>query len=114
MILSFPREVRNLFISMLDRLYYVYILASRAGGAIYIGVSSDLVKRIYQHKTEATESHTSKYNIKLLVYYEAHESIEEAILREKRLKKWTRAMKNDLIGKQNPLWEDLYPKLSVG
>ena len=96
---------------MLERLYFVYILASRPGGAIYIGVTSNLIKRVYEHVHELVKGHTSSYNIKRLVYYEIHHDINEAILREKRLKKWTRAMKNDLIGKHNPLWEDLYPKL---
>jgi len=97
---------------MLEKIFFVYILASRPGGAIYVGVTSDLIKRVYQHINEITKGHTSQYNIKQLVYYEMFGSAEEAILREKRLKKWTRAMKNDLISKQNPLWEDLYPKLA--
>lgn len=91
----------------------MYILASRENGAIYIGVTSDLIKRVYQHIHGITKGHTDKYNIKRLVYYEVFSCAEEAILREKRLKKWTRAMKNDLIGKHNPLWEDLYPKLAT-
>src|SRR5262249_26505652 len=91
--------------------FYIYILASRPGGAIYIGVTSNLIRRICEHKNEITKGHTSKYNIKQLVYYEACDSAEGAILREKQLKKWTRAMKNDLIGAHNPLWEDLYPGL---
>lgn len=95
----------------MDKQFYVYILASRPGGAIYIGVTSDLLKRIYEHKNEITKGHTSEYNIKQLVYYEMHENAESAIVREKRLKKWTRAMKNDLIEKHNPLWEDLYDTL---
>lgn len=86
-------------------------MASRENGAVYIGVTSDLIKRVYQHKHEITKGHTSKYNIKNLVYYELHDTAESAILREKRLKKWTRPMKNDLITKENPLWEDLYPTL---
>lgn len=88
-------------------------MASRPNGALYIGVTSDLAKRVYQHRNSAIEGHTSKYNIKLLVHYEVYESIEEAILREKRLKKWTRPMKNDLICKQNPLWEDLYNTIAI-
>ncbi len=93
--------------------FYVYILASRQEGAIYIGVTSDLIKRVYQHRNAIIQGHTSKYNIKQLIYYEVYESAEEAILREKRLKKWTRAMKNNLISKYNPLWEDLYSKLGA-
>lgn len=97
---------------MNEKQFYVYIMASRINGAIYIGVTSDLIKRVYQHKNEEVEGHTSKYNIKLLVHYEIFGNAEEAILREKRLKKWTRPMKNDLITKQNPLWEDLYPTIA--
>ncbi len=93
--------------------FYIYILASRPNGAIYIGVTSDLIKRVYQHKNEVTKGHSSKYNIKQLVYYEIYDSAEEAILREKRLKKWTRAMKNDLISRINPIWEDLYLQLAT-
>jgi putative endonuclease len=96
----------------MEKLYCVYILASRPNGAIYIGITSDLVRRVYEHIHEIIKGHTSEYNIKRLVYYEVHNSIEEAIIREKRLKKWTRAMKNDLITQHNPSWEDLYPKLA--
>lgn len=92
----------------MDKQYYVYIMASRPGGALYIGVTSDLVKRVFEHKSGYVEGHTKKYAIKQLVFYEIHSDISEAILREKRLKKWTRAMKNDLIYLQNPLWQDLY------
>ena len=95
----------------MEKQFYVYILASRPGGSLYIGVTSDLIKRVYEHKQEITKGHTSKYNIKQLVYYEVHENAESAITREKRLKKWTRVMKNDLISKANPLWEDLYSQL---
>jgi putative endonuclease len=95
----------------MEKHFYVYILASRPNGAIYIGVTSDLIGRVYQHKNEMAKGHTSKYNIKNLVYYEVYDDAENAILKEKRLKKWTRVMKNDLIQKKNPHWEDLYPKL---
>lgn len=91
--------------------FYVYILSSRPGGALYIGVTSDLIKRIWQHKNGIVKGHTKKYNIGHLIYYEIYEDPENAILREKRLKKWNRAMKNDLIERYNPTWEDLYPGL---
>lgn len=97
---------------MQEKQFYVYIMASRENGAIYIGVTSDLIKRVYQHKNEITKGHTSKYNIKLLVHYEIYGKADVAILREKRLKKWTRPMKNDLITKQNPLWKDLYDTIA--
>jgi putative endonuclease len=97
---------------MQEKQFYVYIMASRENGTIYIGVTSDLIKRVYQHKNEITKGHTSKYNIKLLVHYEIYGKADDAILREKRLKKWTRSMKNDLITKQNPLWKDLYDTIA--
>jgi putative endonuclease len=97
---------------MNEKQFYVYIMASRENGAIYIGVTSDLIKRVYQHKNEIIKGHTSKYNIKLLVHYEIYGNAEDAILREKRLKKWTRSMKNDLITRQNPLWKDLYETIA--
>lgn len=96
---------------MNEKQFYVYIMASREGGALYIGVTSNLLKRCFEHREGLVEGHTKKYNLKHLVYYEVHENAESAILREKRLKKWTRAMKNDLVTKENPLWEDLYPKI---
>jgi len=95
----------------LEKQFYVYILASRYNGAIYIGVTSDLVKRIYQHKNDIIKGHTSKYNIKQLVFFEVYDNAESAIEREKRLKAWTRAKKNDLISRDNPLWNDLYSTL---
>ena len=98
---------------MNEKQFYVYILASRQGGAIYIGVTSNLVQRMYQHREDIVDGHTKKYNIHQLIYYEIHENAESAIIREKRLKKWTRAMKNDLIVQQNPLWEDLYPTIAA-
>ncbi len=95
----------------MEKHFYVYILASRPNGAIYIGVTSDLIGRVYQHKNEMTKGHTSKYKIKNLVYFEVYDDAENAILREKRLKKWTRAMKNELISSTNPTWDDLYANL---
>lgn len=97
---------------MVEKQFYVYILASRPNGAVYIGVTSNLIQRIAQHRDGLIEGHTKKYAIKTLVYYEVHENAESAILREKRLKKWTRAMKNDLIVSGNPRWDDLYPALA--
>jgi len=91
--------------------YYVYILASKKDGTLYIGVTSDLVKRIYEHKNDLVEGFTKKYTIHDLVYLEATESVESAIVREKQLKKWNRAWKIRLIEKTNPGWRDLYPDL---
>ena len=86
----------------------VYILSNRKGGTLYIGVTSDIVKRVYEHKNSFVDGFTKKYHIHKLVYFETHHSIEEAIKREKQLKKWIRAWKIDLIEKENPDWEDLY------
>jgi putative endonuclease len=89
--------------------FYVYILANRIGGTLYIGVTNDLIRRVYEHKTKAAEGFTKAYGVDRLVYYEFFDSIEHAIHREKRLKKWTRAWKIALIEKDNPNWDDLYP-----
>ena len=88
--------------------YYVYILASDRYGTIYIGVTSDLVKRVWQHKAGLVSGYTKEYKVKRLVWYEVHEDIKAAITREKQIKKWNRAWKIELIQKPNPLWDDLY------
>jgi putative endonuclease len=98
---------------VIEKTFFVYILASRPHGAIYIGVTSNLHRRMYEHMNGIIEGHTKKYNIKQLVHYEMFGNAQEAIWREKCLKKWTRAMKNDLIDRNNPVWEDLYPALAV-
>ncbi len=90
------------------RNYYVYILASRRNGTLYIGVTSDLIKRVQQHKANISDGFTKKYNIHRLVYYEQTEDINSAIAREKALKKWKREWKMRLIEKDNPNWRDLY------
>ena len=90
---------------------WVYILASGRNGTLYVGVTSDLVKRVAEHKTCHTDSFTKQYGVKILVYFEQHDSIEQAILREKQMKKWNRVWKLELIEKSNPGWEDLYPTL---
>jgi len=91
--------------------YYIYILASKKNGTLYIGVTSDLVRRIYEHKNDLVEGFTQKYAVHDLVYFEVTESVESAITREKQLKKWNRAWKVNLIEKSNPDWKDLYPDL---
>lgn len=88
--------------------YYVYILASQRNGTLYVGVTSDLPKRIWEHKNDFVEGFTKTHHVKALVYYEAHDDIHEAILREKRLKRWERNWKLELIEKSNPDWKDLY------
>ncbi len=91
--------------------YYVYILASKRNGTLYIGVTNDLTKRIYEHKNGLVEGFTKKYSVNNLVYYEKTEDINSAIQREKRLKKWNRAWKIELIEKFNHDWKDLYYEL---
>jgi len=89
----------------------VYILASNRNGTLYIGVTSDLVKRIWQHKNSIIDGFTKQYNVHMLVWYEIHSTMESAINREKRLKSWNRKWKLDLIGKMNPDWTDLYDSI---
>lgn len=88
--------------------FYVYILSSKRNGTLYIGVTSDLIKRVYEHKHDLVEGFTKKYNVHYLVWYEIHESSESAITREKQIKKWKRTWKLKLIERENPDWNDLY------
>ena len=87
--------------------YYVYILASKKDGVLYIGVTNDLVRRVYEHKNDIVKGLTQKYFVKKLVYYEVTKSVVIAIQREKQLKKWKREWKIRLIEEQNPEWKDL-------
>lgn len=89
------------------RNYFVYILANKRNGTLYIGVTNDLKRRIYEHKNVLVKGFTQKYNIKILVYYDMTENIESAITREKQFKKWNRVWKLRLIEENNPNWEDL-------
>jgi putative endonuclease len=91
--------------------FYVYILCSKRNGTLYTGVTSDLVKRVYEHKNDLVKGFTQKYNVHYLVWYEIHESGESAIQREKQIKKWKRAWKLELIGQNNPSWNDLYESI---
>ena len=91
--------------------YYVYILASRRNGTLYIGVTNDLVRRVYDHKTRTIEGFTEKYGVHTLVYYEPYTDVYDALTREKRLKKWKRQWKIDLIETANPDWKDLYSQI---
>jgi putative endonuclease len=93
----------------MEKTYFVYILASKRNGTLYIGLTSDLTRRVAEHKSGEIAGFTKKYSVKMLVYYEVHESIESAILREKQLKKWNRVWKLRLIEQQNPEWKDLFP-----
>ncbi len=89
----------------------VYILASKRNGTLYVGVTSDLVKRIWEHKNNVVEGFTKQYAVRTLVWYESHQSMETAIQREKSLKKWNRKWKLELIERSNPEWQDLFQDL---
>ena len=93
------------------RQFYVYILASRPGGAIYVGVTNDLVRRVYEHKNGMVEGHTKRYGIDRLVYFEVYDTAYQAIQREKNIKHWPRVWKTRLIGDKNDTWRDLYDEI---
>jgi putative endonuclease len=98
--------------AMSARSFYVYILASRVGGTLYIGLTNDLIRRIAEHKSKPIESFTEKYGVARLVYFETFDDPANAIKREKRLKKWNRTWKIRLIEERNPNWDDLYPGIA--
>ena len=107
-----PEGTKNLL--SMDKNGYVYILTNKRHNVLYIGVTNNLVKRIYEHKEKFVEGFTKKYNVDSLVYYEVYEgneSIVEAIKREKQIKGWLRRKKVALIEERNPKWEDLYWKI---
>ena len=87
--------------------YYIYILASQKNGTLYIGVTNDLERRVLEHKQKRNEGFSSRYNVNMLVYFESFQYINDAILREKRLKKWNRQWKINLIEEENNDWNDL-------
>ena len=91
--------------------YYIYLLASKRNGTLYVGVTSDLAKRVWEHRNNVIEGFTQKYNVHKLVYYEIADDIDSAITREKQMKKWRRQWKIELIEKSNPEWKDLYDSL---
>lgn len=91
--------------------YYVYILASKKNGTLYIGVTNDLLRRVFEHRSEMIDGFTKKYKVRKLVYYEHTNDIYSAIEREKMLKKWNRQWKIELIEQFNPDWNDLYEEL---
>jgi len=92
--------------------YYVYILASKKNGTLYIGLMSNLLKRIDEHKSKLVSGFTRRYKVHSLVYYEAYSDIYDAIAREKAMKKWKRQWKINLIENANPLWKDLYYEMT--
>jgi putative endonuclease len=89
----------------------VYLMASQRNGTLYTGVTSDLIKRVWQHKNHVAEGFTEKYQVNMLVWFEQHETMESAIAREKAIKKWNRSWKLSLIEKTNPQWLDLWPEI---
>lgn len=91
--------------------FYTYILASQRHGTLYIGSTNDLVRRVYEHKEKAIKGFTEKYEIDKLVYYEEFGEPDQAVARERQLKKWNRSWKIELIEKMNPTWEDLYDRV---
>ena len=92
--------------------YYVYLLASRKHGTLYLGVTKDIVRRSYEHRTKAIDGSTTRYGVDKLVWFEVYDDAATAIVREKELKKWRRDWKIRLIEEQNPGWVDLYPGIS--
>ena len=95
----------------MDKQPCVYLLASQRNGTFYVGVTSNLIQRIYQHRNDLVEGFTKRYQVHRLVWYELHDSMETAILREKQLKQWRRAAKLGLIEQSNPQWRDLWEEL---
>ncbi|MBR0968675.1 GIY-YIG nuclease family protein [Bradyrhizobium diazoefficiens] len=91
--------------------YGVYILASKPGGTLYIGVTNNLIRRVYEHREGLAEGFTKRYGVKTLVYFEAHDTIAGALQREKNMKHWSREWKIDLIAENNPDWRDLYDEI---
>ena len=96
----------------MERTYWVYMLASKPNGTLYIGVTNDLGRRVFEHKSKAANGFTAKYDVSMLVWYETYADITEAIAREKMLKKWHRAWKVRLIMEMNPEWDDLFQTLN--
>ena len=98
----------------MTKTYYVYILSSKRNGTLYIGVTNNLERRLYEHKNNLIEGFTNKYNVHHLVYYEDVNDIQTALQREKQLKRWTRKWKLELIEKFNPEWRDLADDFNLG
>ncbi|HWK96282.1 MAG TPA: GIY-YIG nuclease family protein [Pseudolabrys sp.] len=92
--------------------FYVYMLANKPNGTLYVGLTDDLVKRVWQHRNGIIKGFTQRYSIKMLVWLEVHESRESAFVRERQIKKWNRSWKLELIEKENPSWHDLGDEMS--
>ncbi|MDQ4421351.1 GIY-YIG nuclease family protein [Sphingobium sp. DEHP117] len=109
----FQHPFRGRLRDVIEKQPCVYILASKPYGTLYIGVTSDLVTRLYQHRSHAVPGFTNRYSVHLLVRYEMFGAMESAILREKQLKRWHRQWKINLIESDNPHWADLAPSLGL-
>ena len=96
----------------MEKAFCVYIVASERNGTLYSGVTSNLIQRVWQHKEGLADGFTKEYGIKLLVWYEQHDTADGAITREKQIKKWNREWKIQLIEEMNPYWNDLYPDIA--
>jgi putative endonuclease len=105
---SLPGLTRQSVLSLGMKSYWIYILASRPRGTLYVGMTSDLVRRVYQHREGEVEGFTREHGVKMLVYYEQHATALAAIQREKNIKHWSRAWKIDLVHRLNPDWIDLW------
>lgn len=95
------------------KIFHVYMVTNKPDGTLYIGVTSHLIQRVYQHRSGTVPGFTKKYNLRKLVWFEEHSYAEDALLRERRLKKWNRAWKVDLIEAANPDWRDLWEEVCV-
>jgi putative endonuclease len=96
----------------MERSYYVYTMASARNGTLYVGVTGDLSRRVYEHREALTPGFTTRYGVKMLVWYDAYPTADEAISAEKRVKRWRRVWKLELIEEMNPQWKDLYLTLN--
>ena len=105
---SFRRKPESSIINTMSKQPCVYILASDRNGTLYVGVTSDLTKRVWEHKNDLVPGFTKRYGVHDLVWYELHDSMESAISREKAIKEWKRQWKLELIECENPVWKDLY------
>ncbi|ADJ25490.1 Excinuclease ABC C subunit domain protein [Dehalogenimonas lykanthroporepellens BL-DC-9] len=106
--MSLPAKAGNL---LAVSEYYVYLMASKPNGTLYIGVTNNLIRRVYEHKNDLADGFTKKYGIHTLVHFEQCNDILAAITREKQMKKWKRVWKIELIEQANPEWRDLYPEI---
>ena len=104
--MSFSRKWESIH-QLTMKQYYVYILASKKNGVLYIGMTNDLIKRVFEHKNKMIDGFTKKYNVSKLVYYEHTTDVHAALAREKEIKKWRREKKNALVASMNPEWNDL-------